>query len=125
LWERDVTRFRLIRYEDFIAQPRCTFQTILTHADEPDATLPLIGDEVLHIRNHHIIAGNANRFQTGHVKLSLDSEWQHRLGWLDTLVTTAITFPLLRKYGYLQSAQAPAVFTAGHSTATQCESSPR
>ncbi len=119
LWERDATHFCLIRYEDFIAQPRRTFQTILTHVGEPDAVPPLIGDEVLHIRSHHIIAGNANRFQTGRVKLSLDSEWRRKLGRLDALVATAMTFPLLRKYGYLQSAKAPAVSTAAHSTATQ------
>jgi hypothetical protein len=106
LWERDEARFRLVRYEDFVSQPRQTFQTILSHAGEPDASPPLVGDDTLDIQRHHIIAGNANRFQTGHVRLHMDTEWQTRLGCADVAIVTALTFPLLRKYGYLISGAA-------------------
>ena len=108
LWERDADRFCLIRYEDFVAHPRRTFEAILNHADEPSAAPPLINEDTLDICSHHIIAGNANRFQTGRVRLSLDSEWRRRLRRLDALLVTALTFPLLRKYGYLQPVEAPA-----------------
>lgn len=110
LWERDSARFRLIRYEDFVVQPRRVLQAILDHADESDAAPPLVGEDALDIRSHHIIAGNANRFQTGRVRLSLDNEWRHRLRRLDALLVTALTFPLLRKYGYPVLQFAPALF---------------
>lgn len=107
LWERSAGRFCLIRYEDFVAHPRRAFEAILNHADEPNAAPPLINEDTLDIRSHHIIAGNANRFQTGRIRLSLDSEWRHKLRRLDALLVTALTFPLLRKYGYAAPQVAP------------------
>lgn len=100
LWERNTAHYRLIRYEDFVAHPRHTFQAMLDLAGEPQAVPPLVGDDVLDIRSHHIIAGNANRFQTGRVRLRMDAEWQNQLGRLDAAIVTVLTFPLLRKYGY-------------------------
>jgi hypothetical protein len=108
LWERDPVRYMLIRYEDFVNQPRRTFRRILNHAGEPEAALPLIGEDAIDIRHHHIIAGNANRFRTGLVKLMLDDEWRHKLNPLDAVVVTLVTFPLLRKYGYWSQALKPA-----------------
>lgn len=108
LWEQDASRFRLIRYEDFVAQPRRTFQAMLDHAGLSSAQPPLLDERSLDIREHHIIAGNANRFQTGRVTLAPDNEWQHRLGRINAALVTLLTFPLLRKYGYLQSGRAPA-----------------
>jgi len=94
----------LIRCEDFVNQPRRTFRRILDHAGEPEAALPFIGEDAIDIRHHHIIAGNANRFRTGLVKLMLDDEWRHKLNLLDAVVVTLVTFPLLRKYGYWSQA---------------------
>ena len=93
----------LIRCEDFVNQPRRTFRRILDHAGEPEAALPFIGEDAIDIRHHHIIAGNANRFRTGLVKLMLDDEWRHKLNLLDAVVVTLVTLPLLRKYGYWSS----------------------
>lgn len=101
LWERDTLRYRLVRYEDFVAAPRRAFQMILDHAGESEASPPLIGDDTLDIGSHHIIAGNANRFQSGRARLRMDTEWQTRLRRADAAIVTALTFPLLRKYGYL------------------------
>ncbi len=120
LWERETARFRLIRYEDFVADPRRTFQVILDLAGQPEAVPPLVGDDALDIRSHHIIAGNANRFQNGRVRLRMDTEWQSHLGRLDAAIVTALTFPLLRKYDYLifsaaalpSQSQAPSVTTS-------------
>ena len=108
LWERDSVRYMLIRYEDFVNQPRRTFRRILDHAGEPEGGLPLIGEDTIDIRHHHIIAGNANRFRTGLVKLSLDDEWRRRLNPLDAVVVALVTLPLLRKYGYWSPALTPA-----------------
>ncbi len=99
LWERDPVRYMLIRYEDFVNQPRRTFRRILDRAEEPEAALPLIGEDAIDIRHHHIIAGNANRFRTRLVKLMLDDEWCRKLNPLDAIVVRLVTFPLLRKYG--------------------------
>lgn len=125
LWERDAARFRLIRYEDFVAEPRHVFQIILDHVGESDAAPPLVGEDTLDIRSHHIIAGNANRFQTGRVKLSLDNEWRHKSRPFDAGVVTALTFPLLHKYGYLRPAESLATGIAAQTISSASSSPPQ
>jgi len=107
LWERDSKRYLLVRYEDFIAQPGRTLRAILNHAGESQASVPLIDEHTINIQHHHIIAGNANRFRTGLVKLTLDNEWRHKLNPIDAGIVTLTTLPLLRKYGYWSPDSAP------------------
>jgi hypothetical protein len=44
------------------------------------------------------------RFQTGPVLLRRDDTWRTRLALVDRRRVTALTFPLLRHYGYLGGA---------------------
>jgi hypothetical protein len=108
LWERDLQRYKLVRYEDFATCPRAIFKSILDHAGESAVAPPLVGEDTMNIRHHHIIAGNANRFRTGLVKLMLDDEWRSKLSLVDIGLVTLVTLPLLRKYGYWSPALTPA-----------------
>ncbi len=48
----------------------------------------------------HTVSGNPNRFETGAVALRTDREWQKSMKPRDRALVSALTFPLLRRYGY-------------------------
>jgi hypothetical protein len=50
---------------------------------------------------HHTLGGNRVRFHEGPLRLRPDVEWQQRMSAGDKVVATALTFPLLVAYGYL------------------------
>lgn len=95
-------RFRSLRYEDFVARPRRTLQEILAWIGEPDVDVPVDGDPpALELRRpSHPVWGNPVRTATGPLPLRLDDEWRQRMPAADRLLTTLITFPLLRRYRY-------------------------
>jgi hypothetical protein len=47
------------------------------------------------------VSGNPSRFRTGKIELQLDEEWKVKMRGADKNVVTALTAPLLLKYGYL------------------------
>ena len=102
LWGRS-DRYLRLRYEDFVADPRATLQRILTLVDERDAEPPFIEGREVELGTTHTIAGNPNRFASGKTELRLDDEWMHRMGRRDRALVTALTLPLLARYGYLRS----------------------
>lgn len=98
--ERHSARFRRVRYEDFVADPeRCLADIAhwLQTAVDPDAET-LKSAEVV-----HDISGNPLRFSAEPLKVSADEEWRTRMPAKDRRVVTALTAPLLRRYGYRRS----------------------
>ena len=98
LW-RDEKYLRL-RYEDFVANPRRSFARILGLLGEEDAELPLTGDQEVKLGVSHTVSGNPNRFEIGSVALRHDKEWMEKMNPKDRNLVTALTLPLLRRYGY-------------------------
>ena len=49
----------------------------------------------------HSVAGNPMRFETGTLHLRRDDAWRRQLADRDRRVVTALTAPLLARYGYL------------------------
>lgn len=99
LWAGDPSRYLRLRYEDFVADPRTSFERILEMLGE-DAEPPLVGDNEVKLGVSHTVSGNPNRFQTGSVALKPDTEWLHRMDPRDRGLVTALTYPMLRRYGY-------------------------
>lgn len=105
-WLADVVRARqgdramLVRYEDLMTRPRSTLTAILDHIDESHRALPLQGERTLLLGPNHNVLGNPNRFSTGSVELVADEEWRSKANWFDSGVVAALTWPLLRRYGY-------------------------
>ena len=100
LWLRSKGRYRMLRYEDFIAEPRRSIQRALELVDEGTTPLPHVGEQEVKLGANHNIWGNPNRFQTGMVRLRPDDEWASRMRPEDRSLITALTFPLLARYGY-------------------------
>jgi hypothetical protein len=100
LWRRTPERYLRLRYEDFVSGPRKSFERILHLVGEPDAEPPLVGEREVKLGVSHTVSGNPNRFETGAVELRTDREWISRMNARDKALVTALTFPLLKHYGY-------------------------
>jgi hypothetical protein len=55
---------------------------------------------VLHLETNHTVAGNPLRFRRGDVAIEADLEWRSRLEAGPRRVVTALTWPLLLRYGF-------------------------
>ncbi|MFZ0887074.1 MAG: sulfotransferase [Candidatus Binataceae bacterium] len=100
LWRRRTGCYLRIRYEDFVASPRQWLGRIVALVGEAQSRLPLVGEDCAEIKPAHGIFGNPSRFRTGLVKLSPDEEWRHQMKISHRLLVTALTFPVLARYGY-------------------------
>jgi hypothetical protein len=94
--ERHSARFRRVRYEDFVADPQGALADIAAWL-QPDLDAPatLTTAEVV-----HDISGNPLRFSATPLKVSADEEWRTAMPARDRRIVTALTAPLLRRYGY-------------------------
>ena len=101
LWRRNGRshRYLRLRYEDFVANPRESFGRILSLLGE-EAEPPLAGEREVKLGVSHTVSGNPNRFETGAVALRRDEEWTQKMSDRDKKLVTALTFPLLKRYGY-------------------------
>jgi len=95
-------RYLRVRYEDFIARPRDCIDRISRMTTGKPAALPWVGEHALEIRATHSVSGNPARLATGRVELTLDAEWKTAMPPTDRRLTTALTWPLLLRYGYLR-----------------------
>lgn len=93
-------KYLFFRYDDFILNPKATITKILDLVNEKSSSLPFTSDHEVKLGGNHSVWGNPNRFESGTVKLKLDEEWKENLNKKDRLISTLITFPLLKKYGY-------------------------
>jgi hypothetical protein len=100
LWRRTPERYLRLRYEDFVADPRGSFDEILTLVGEADAEPPLVGEREVKLGVSHTVSGNPNRFETGAVELRTDREWISKMNPRDKVLVTALTLPLLTHYRY-------------------------
>lgn len=98
------TRTRLLRYEDFVAEPRASVRELAEFAGLPPDT----GQEVfadnssIVLTPSHTVAGNPVRFRQGPMTLRRDDAWRERLPRRRRLLVTLLTLPLLARYGYLR-----------------------
>src|SRR5918999_5234141 len=95
LWRRTPEKYLRLRYEDFVANPRKSFERILKLLGEEGAEPPLVGKREVKLGISHTVSGNPNRFETGAVELRTDREWVSRMNSRDKALVTALTFPLL------------------------------
>ena len=100
LWRRTPDRYLRLRYEDFVAGPRGSFERILNLLDERGTEPPLASEREVRLGVTHTVSGNPNRFDTGAVELRPDHAWISEMSLRDKALVTALTTPLLQLYGY-------------------------
>jgi hypothetical protein len=91
-----------VRYEDVVAHPRTEIRrvqmSVVAEANLGD--LDFLHEGKMTMGMHHTLAGNPMRFGKGQVQLSSDDRWKTQTIAKDRLVVTALTWPLLRRYGF-------------------------
>jgi hypothetical protein len=106
---RSSTASTRARYEDVAAEPRGELRRIIEAVygatpqradwfDREAAGSP--GCHVVDLPVEHSVSGNPMRFETGPVVVRVDDEWRTSMRAADRFVVTAISAPLLRRYGY-------------------------
>lgn len=93
--------FRLF-YEDFAARPKEVIQKIIRMLNEEPERLPFLSENEVELGISHSVFGNPNRSDRGAIKIKLDDEWKRKIDKGDRRTVTALTFPLLIKYGYFR-----------------------
>ena len=89
-----------LRYEDFVADPRGSLQRILNFVGKTTSALPLQDEHRLNVKVQHTVSGNPVRYKTGKIEVQGDVEWATRMKMHHKMLATAVTWPLLLKYGY-------------------------
>lgn len=100
-WGRDPRRYLLMRYEDFINNPRSSILRVLNALGCNADTLPFVSDSTVTLSINHSIWGNPVRHHTGQVELKLDDEWRQRFDKKKKLIVDLLTIPWLYRYNYL------------------------
>lgn len=95
----------LVRYEDFVQAPERELNRIASFAGLPDApTARFLGsDDTGHwadLSASHTVSGNPMRFSTGRILIRHDERWRGAMRPAQRAAVTAITLPLLARYGY-------------------------
>ena len=93
-------RFMTLRYEDFVAEPRQTLERILELIGKPGATLPFIDPTTVDLQANHTVSGNPDRLKTGRITIRTDAGAPQRLHRRDEMLVTALTMPVLARFGY-------------------------
>jgi Sulfotransferase family len=95
-----------VRYEDLISAPAATLAQIAAFAGlvvSPGGP-PIIGGDAsgwwAELGAAHTVSGNPMRFTTGRVPIRKDERWRTAMPARQRRTVTALTLPLLARYGY-------------------------
>jgi hypothetical protein len=89
-----------VRYEDFAAEPARRFDEVAAWAGVEQRTRPFVDANTVSLSPTHTAMGNPNRVTRGAVQVLPDMAWRTELPEREKSVVTAITGPLLLRYGY-------------------------
>ncbi len=96
-------RFRRLRYEDLVADPRAEVAGLGDWLGIPDADAGFVDDRTVHLAAAHLIGGNPRRFERGDVRIEPDTEWSSVSSTARRRTVSTLTAPLRRRYGYVTS----------------------
>ncbi len=99
-WRDAGERYLRVRYEDLVRDPAEVVRQVVAVAGVPDAEAPFVDDHRVKLGVTHTVAGNPNRFEHGEVVIRDDGEWRSRIGRSQRVSVTALTLPVMRRYGY-------------------------
>ena len=108
-------RYVRLRYEDLAEHPRDAVERILRLVSLPRSSqapaaragargsldLPFVDERTVELGPTHSLKGNPDRLKTGPVEVKLDARWKTEMTLADRRLVTALTWPLLARYGYL------------------------
>lgn len=89
-----------VSYENLMKSPHGALSRIMEDLNRPQNNLNFIKDRIATLDAHHTVSGNPSRFETGEIELFTDTEWTAKMHAGAYFIVTALTWPLLQKYGY-------------------------
>lgn len=92
-------RYIRLRYEDLVNDPKSALGAVCRLIETPDASLDFLDAEPIKLRTQHSVNGNPDRFSRT-ITLRKDFEWKERMRPAHRAIVTALTLPLLLRYGY-------------------------
>lgn len=94
--------YMLMNYEELVLQPEAKMREALRFLDMPADTdmSHFLSADGVKLGANHTIAGNPMRHESGWIPLRPDEAWRQKMSKPRQLAIAAMTFPLLRKYGY-------------------------
>jgi len=108
VWNRAIERITavhgiprlLVRYEDFVANPRSTMEEIATWTGIADRQMPFVSENQVKLGPNHAVSGNAIRFDQGDIRISPDDGWSREMSRRARIAAWASSWPTRRRYGY-------------------------
>jgi len=94
------TGYLQVRYEDFVAQPQVWVKRIVELVGKGDAQLPFIDPSTVRLGANHTVAGNPDRLVAGVIEIKSGGRSRNRLRQSDHALVTALTLPVLLRFGY-------------------------
>lgn len=101
--------YQRVRYRDFVTAPLSTILRILRvgpggRSQKEDGAggplAPHVRGGTVEVGGQHILAGNPVRFESGRIVLREDVEWREEMSPHKRKMVTAVTAPLLYRYGF-------------------------
>jgi hypothetical protein len=90
----------LLRYEDFVENPRSSVEDIMRFLGEKMKELPFEDERSLSLEVPHTFSGNPDRFVNGPVTVKSDEGWKLDMSVAQQAMVTALTWPGLIRYRY-------------------------
>jgi len=95
-----------LRYEDLVADPQDNVGRLADQAHGGVRhDLRFLDGHRMTVGENHMVDGNPVRFTRDTMTLAVDDEWRRRLARGERRTVTALTWPLLRRYGYVGSSR--------------------
>lgn len=91
----------VVRYEDFVADPRRSLVQISALLDQPEPVgLGFLDGRTISLQVDHTVAGNPMRFQQGELTIQPDEAWRSSMPARRQWLVSALTVPFRLRYGY-------------------------
>jgi len=100
LLRRRASSYTRVRYEDLVRTPDAVLDRAIAPLGFPVEASPWTEHGRVVLSPSHTVAGNPMRFKTGPLQISLDDEWRTAMVRRNRRTVTAMTWPLLLRYGY-------------------------
>ncbi|MBA2564014.1 MAG: sulfotransferase [Gemmatimonadetes bacterium] len=100
LWRDSPDSYLRVRYEDLVAAPRAVLDGVVRWAGGADTAIPFLSERTVQLGPNHTVSGNPDRLRTGDVEIRNDQQWLSSMRPRDRALVTALTLPLLVRYGF-------------------------
>jgi hypothetical protein len=100
LFANEPERYTRLRYEDVMRDLRGSLVRVLDLIGRGDADLAFLKTRAVSLSPTHSVSGNPVRMRHGEIDVEADVEWMGRMRPRDRALVTAVTGPLIGRYGY-------------------------